>query len=88
MKKIIIRLVTFIVCMLIAFGLMACTLEADSKEKESYFAVVYYDSSLQAKIVYDRDTKVMYAVSRGSNNGGNLTMLVNEDGTPKLYEGE
>lgn len=37
-------------------------------------------------IVYDKDTKVMYAVSDGSYNHGSFTLLVNSDGTPKLYE--
>ena len=35
-------------------------------------------------IVYDRDTKVMYAVS-SSDHFGNVTMLVNADGTPKVW---
>lgn len=37
-------------------------------------------------IVYDKDTRVMYAVSSGGYNFGNFTLLVNPDGTPKLYE--
>lgn len=36
-------------------------------------------------IVYDRDTKVMYAVSSSDHNFGNVTMLVNADGTPKVW---
>ncbi|MFR2378866.1 MAG: hypothetical protein ACLS7L_05630 [Clostridium sp.] len=36
-------------------------------------------------IVYDRDTKVMYAVSSSSYNYGNVTILVNADGTPKVW---
>lgn len=39
-------------------------------------------------IIYDADTKVMYSVSTGVYNCGALTMLVNADGTPKLYKGE
>jgi hypothetical protein len=38
-------------------------------------------------IVYQRDTKVMYAVSRVSDGGGGvLTLLVNADGSPMLWE--
>lgn len=37
-------------------------------------------------IVYDVDTKVMYTVSNGMHNRGTFTMLVNADGTPRLYE--
>lgn len=36
-------------------------------------------------IVYDRDTKVMYTVSSSSYNYGDVTMLVNADGTPKIW---
>lgn len=39
-------------------------------------------------VVYHRDTKVMYMVSNGSNNGGDFNLLVNPDGTPMLWEGE
>ena len=37
-------------------------------------------------VVYDRETKVMYAISDATYNQGNFTMLVNADGTPKLYK--
>lgn len=40
------------------------------------------------RIVYHRETKVMYAVSCSTYNYGNFTLLVNPDGTPMLYEGE
>jgi hypothetical protein len=35
---------------------------------------------------YDKDTKVMYAVFTGYNDGGGMTPLYNPDGTLKLYE--
>lgn len=37
--------------------------------------------------VVDTDTGVMYSISRGSYNSGTMTMLVNADGTPKLFPG-
>lgn len=40
------------------------------------------------QVVYQKDTKVMYAVSYGGYNGGTFTLLVNPDGTPMLYEGD
>jgi hypothetical protein len=39
------------------------------------------------KIVYHKDTKVMYAVSDVTYNRGTFTLLVNADGTPMLYKG-
>lgn len=56
------------------------------EETPSMFVVV--ESSMLWHVVYHRDTKVMYTVSRGSYNLGNFTLLVNPDGTPMLYEGE
>ena len=38
------------------------------------------------KVVYHKDTKVMYAVSDGSYNHGTFTLLVNADGSPMLWE--
>lgn len=37
-------------------------------------------------VVYDKDTKVMYAVSSRYYNKGNFIMLVNVDGIPKLWK--
>ena len=38
------------------------------------------------KIVYDCDTKVMYAISDSMYSRGNFTLLVNPDGSPRIYE--
>ena len=38
------------------------------------------------RIVYHKNTKVMYAVSFGAYNCGTFTLLVNADGTPMLWE--
>lgn len=38
-------------------------------------------------VVYHRNTKVMYAVSRGGYNNGTFTLLVSADGTPMIYNG-
>lgn len=39
-----------------------------------------------AFIFHHRETKVMYAVSGGTYNRGNFTLLVNSDGSPMLWE--
>ena len=38
------------------------------------------------RIVYHKNTKVMYAVSFATYNCGTFTLLVNADGTPMLWE--
>ncbi len=40
------------------------------------------------RVVYHRETKVMYAISTSAYNYGNLTLLVNADGSPMIYEEE
>ena len=78
---------------MIIFGFAACgnsTANAtDSNNNYNGNMFTKVKSGLGAfYIVYDNETKVMYAVSDGDYNRGVLTMLVNADGTPKLYEGE
>lgn len=57
------------------------------KDEPSMFVIVEEVSTLW-NVVYNRDTKVMYAVSRGGYNTGNFTLLVNPDGTPMIWEGK
>ena len=86
--------ISWIVCLLlIGFGLTACgnstanTTDSSNNYNRNMFTKV--ESGLNDfYVVYDNETKVMYAVSDGLYNSGVLTMLVNADGTPKLYEGE
>lgn len=59
--------------------------EGVPRMSESPFATVY--SSFCFKVLFDRETKVMYAMSNGGYNAGNFTMLRNADGTPRLWEG-
>ncbi len=40
------------------------------------------------KIVYDRDTKVMYNMTDGKYNAGQLYKLYNRDGSLKIYDGK
>ncbi len=71
----------------IATCLVGCSgTEYEIKEEpESLFE--YVEKFSDFNIVYDKETKVMYSVSNGSHGGrGVFTMLVNADGTPKLYK--
>jgi hypothetical protein len=38
-------------------------------------------------VLVDKATGVMYWMSNGGYNGGNLTLLINADGTPRIWEG-
>lgn len=39
------------------------------------------------RIMYDVDTGVMYVVSYGSYNAGTYTVMLNPDGSPRIWEG-
>ena len=83
-------------CMLVAallvFGLAACS---DDRYKGTQIEEYDPDSSMFIevenaaywRVLYHKDTKVMYVVSTGGYNNGNFTLLVNPDGSPMLYEG-
>ena len=60
--------------------------DVEAKDLKSMFVEV--EESLTWKVVYDKETKVMYAVSGGGYNSGNFTLLVDENGNPKLWDGE
>ena len=84
------KILGIVVCLLLIMcGLIVgCVDEVTASDyKDDYmFTKIYGDGDFY--IVYDNETKVMYAVSDGLYNRGTLTMLVNADGTPKLYDGE
>ena len=89
------KILTIVICLfMIIFGFVAC---ANSTVNATDSNNNYNGGNMFTKVksglddfyvVYDNETKVMYAVSDGLNNTSVLTMLVNADGTPKLYEGE
>ena len=80
-NKFVILILVFIVLIVIFTG---CNNKNTSQEQEDSLFIVI-ESSYSYKIVYNRETRVMYAVSTGVYNYGNFTVLVNEDGTPQIY---
>lgn len=79
--------------LLFMFLLTGCGEIPDSQEKEDIedmFVIIQdHDASHNPyDIVYNKDTKVMYAISYGAYNSGSFTVLVNPDGTPMIYEEE
>lgn len=83
-------------CMLVAaflvFGLAACAGDrykgTQIEEYDSASSMfIEVENAAYWRVLYHKDTKVMYVVSTGSYNNGNFTLLVNPDGSPMLYEG-
>lgn len=92
MKNKILIVISTILLLLAIISIAACnsqSVDASNYNDDYYknmFTKVYSDGDFY--VVYDNETKVMYAVSDGHYNRGNFTLLVNVDGTPKLYDGE
>ncbi len=82
MKKIIISLLIIIGIVLTGWLLKNVIISNNYAENERFIKINdegYFD------IVYDVETKVEYAVSRGQYNKGSVTLLVDKDGKPLLY---
>ena len=62
--------------------------EQNTAEETSSSMFVEVENTSIWKVVYHKDTKVMYTVSYSGYNSGNFTLLVNPDGTPMVYEGD
>jgi len=58
---------------------------AENSVNVSRFACV--ENIYDWEVVYDRYTRVMYAVSKGSYNRGSFTLLVDGEGKPLLWSG-
>jgi hypothetical protein len=80
MKKIVALMIVVLVV-----ALTGCSEVEEKISDKSEFVIVEGTSSWY--IVYHKKTKVMYAVLQGAYNGGTFTLLVNADGTPRIWEG-
>ncbi len=60
--------------------------DEETEDTEAMFVEV--ENTGVSRIVYDRETKVMYAISYSLYNRGNFTLLVDENGNPKLWDGK
>jgi hypothetical protein len=60
------------------------SVEDKDVRNKSMFVIVEKGTSYE--IVYHRDTKVMYAISCGSHNFGDFTVMVDKYGKPLLYQ--
>ena len=89
MKKIIISCILIVVLLLSLVGCSNVTVETEAQQNEnssettSMFVVV--ETTGIWKVVYHKETRVMYAVSYGGYNSGTFTLLVDSDGKPMTW---
>ena len=87
MKKIIISLLIIIAIILTGWLLKDVTISDNYAENERFVKIYDQYSKDTFRIYYDKETKVMYLIT-DIYKGGGITVLVDKDGKPLLYEEE
>ena len=81
----------FCIFIAIALCLSLCACGGPPVQVESNVSAasmfVEVENNLTWRVVYHRETKVMYVISQGTENFGNFTVLLNADGTPQTWKG-
>jgi hypothetical protein len=81
------RLIVIVLVTVMLLSLSACATKRTRETiKGETSRMVYVEEASDYCIVYDKYTKVMYAVSKGGYNRGNFTLLVDANGNPLLHE--
>lgn len=83
MKNILISIAMIILIILLAY-IFKDIITVNSNASDERFILINSEGIFD--IYYDKETKVQYSVSRGSSNQGNLTVLVDTEGKPLLYQ--
>lgn len=89
MKK---RLIKAAAISVLAVGLLtgcaaSTAIPAETEASRSTFAVIEGNVMSAYCVLYDTTTGVMYVMSHGSYNNGTFTVMLNADGTPRIWEG-
>lgn len=82
MKKVMLT----IVLVFLAVILFGCAKTTTETKPEHVSRFVQVESTSVYSVVYNKETKVMYAVSYYGSGSGVFTLLVNADGTPQLWK--
>ena len=81
------RLIMIVLVAVMLLSLSACATKRTRETiKGETSRMVYVEETGDYCIVYDKYTKVMYAVSNNVYNIGTFTLLVDANGNPLLYE--
>lgn len=79
-----------IIILLMAIMITGCGVtKVDRKsEKVTTSRFIELEVTSEWKVVADKETGVMYAVSEGGYNRGTFTLLVDENGKPLIWDSE
>lgn len=90
MKK---KILAVVLGLTLCLGMTGCTrgdIEPESSRLANKYidlVTIYKDDNHSTKVLYDKNTKVMYFVIWSGYQFG-ITPIYNSDGTVKLYDGE
>lgn len=88
MKKIICALIALVVLVAV---LVSCSegavVEFEGKDAQNTSMFIEVERTNYWRVVYHKDTKVMYVISYGVQNGGNFTVMVDRYGFPLIWGG-
>lgn len=85
------KIIAFAIC-IASLIFSGCTLSSSTssdvpvEQEETRFGIVEKNSGFS--IIYDKNTMVMYSVATYGSGTGQLTLLVDENGDPLLYNPE
>lgn len=80
------KLITIVLIILMILTMTACATKRSSEVvKGEMSRMIEIEETGTYLIVYDKYTKVMYAVSNGGYTHGNFTLLVDANDNPLLY---
>lgn len=80
------KTVLIIALVLLAAILSGCAQTVIEEEKPKLSIFVQVERGGSYSVVYDREEKVMYTISNYGAGSGVFTLLVNADGSPKLWK--
>ena len=83
-KNIVIAVLAVILAGIVLSGAL-CLQEADAAAGMGFKVITGTIGCID--IVYDVETGVMYTMSGAAYNKGSMTVMVNPDGTPRVWEG-
>lgn len=85
MKKIIISLLIIAGIILTGWFLKDITIQDSNATDYRFITIQKWNDN---KVIYDKETRVQYFVFSEYKAGGGITVLVDAEGKPLLYEGE
>lgn len=85
-KKLMLALLLLIVAIFLCGCSGTMSRKENIKDDRSFVLLERYDQ--YGDVIVDTETNVMYWVSEGGHTYGIMTLLVNPDGTPKIWTGE